>query len=623
MPTQADLQALREEERLAELEAKMGKRSALPSAVSQIPTSGYKGAEDSLPQSTIMGDALTGLKQFGTRASTGITDIAAMLGGDYLGRPLKAALQKYGLSPTDEQRASVQQQYDQAGPMATATNFGADVATGMAALPSKVPAVVNGLATASRSIPVLKQALQNALYNLTTAPQDEKSVGAVTGYVAPFAGKAAGTAAGGLLKNMVTPEAKLAQSHGISLTPGQSVSGADMGFGQQLIRKAEDAGRFFTGVGDVISYLRNKGGHSAVAGMANEALEPLATKVSTKLPTGKAVDAANELIQSEGYLKYLPGVHLDPDVPVKDFLLRKSNAPLPSSASYKAYLAAGKPFQPDPTSTTNNMEDALRDIGRHYAQNVGGFSNTGAKSHSETFMSHIERDIITNVLEKARDNGVHVEPQLWKGVYSKLGDLERKYANKTGDELLGEAFGTAKQAWLHGLEDTVPGSGASKGLLKADEAWSKMIPINDAMERVTQGSIKPNQMRVVVNALKRKPSELDKALRSVMPDAEGVFSTTNRLLAAGGLGGAGHYFGMDSHLPALALTSLGAGATVAGLSSKAGQKALQEGIHPAVLALRKAIKLKNPGYDKEALDRIISNITTQSARAGGDLATGD
>lgn len=583
---------------------------------SRIPTSNPTGepvAPASLPQSTIGGDILAGLKNYGLRGSRGLVDTIAMLGGDP-GEALRKTLIKHGITPNDAQLEASQRAVNAGGPMADVSQVGADVVGGAATMYGAAPAAFKGVAsmlpratTAIKSIAeqaprLTREMLANAGLNAATAPEAEKGSAAMWGAAAPVIGKTVEKTITGPLRNMITPEAKRLQAQGVELTPGMSVTGDNSGYLAEVLRGAEDLTQRVPIIGDFVKRRAAVSAQTGNVAKVNEFLEPLGAKIDPNLAGEKALAAGAEKVQTEGYRKALPNLSLDPAKPVHNFDLQHEQSGVPT-----------------PQASAGSLIEALDLIKRQYNKNVMHFKADIGNSagHDTVAVDDLIHKRIEPLMDLATTKGVPLDGQNWKALDSDIDALVRRARGK-GDDALAHAYETIQKT-IHGqLDEAVPGSKAL--VRKADEAYAKMMPVEKAESKVLRGPWTPRQMRTATNSLKRDPTQLDKDLAAVLPDMVSPMDTTSKAFITDalvrGTGGAGAAYAATPMfgMPWLTTPLLGASAVLPLLYNKTGQKYLQEGLPGAQMMID---ALKKKGYSEDLAGEIVRKVVTQGTRAEG------
>ena len=583
---------------------------------SRIPTSNPTGepvAPASLPQSTIGGDILAGLKNYGLRGSRGTVDTIAMLGGDP-GEALRKTLIKHGITPNDAQLEASQRAVNAGGPMADVSQVGADVLGGAASMYGAGPLLAKGVAsmlpratTAIKSIVeqaprLTREMLTNASFNAVTAPEAEKGSAAMWGAAAPVIGKTVEKTITGPLRNMITPEAKRLQARGVELTPGMSVTGDNAGYLAEVLRGAEDFAQRVPIIGDFVKRRAAVSAGTGNVAKVNEFLEPLNAKIDSKLAGEKALAAGADKVQTEGYQKALPNLSLDPSKPVHTFNLQHDQTGLPT-----------------PQASAGNLIEALDLIKRQYNKNVMHFKGDigGNIGHDTVAIDDLIHKNLERQMDLATTRGVPLSGSEWKAIDSEVDALARKARGK-GDDALAHAYETIQKTIYGQLDESAPG--AKTLVRKTDEAYAKMMPVEKAEDNVLRGPWTPRQMRTATNSLKREHTQLDKDLAAVLPDRVSPMDTTSKAFITDalvrGTGGAGAAYAATPMfgMPWLTTPLLGASAVLPLLYNKTGQKYLQEGLPGAQMMID---ALKKKGYSEDLAGEIVRKVVTQGTRAEG------
>jgi hypothetical protein len=564
------------------------------SAVAQIPTGAPipgGAAPESVPQSTILGDLAAGSTNWQRRLRRGLVDTGESLGGPILKKALGF------MNPSDEELAASQKAVNQGGTLADVTQMAGDM--GASAF---LPLAKGGM---------ILQAAKNALYNNVTTPKEDKNLATGLGAAAPVLGKAIAATAGGITRNMVSPEAKLLEKEGVQMPIGMTLTGQDSpGFTAALLRNLESLGGYIPGVRETIGNKAAKSLEQMNVAEFNQALKPIGKSVDINLPPQQAHEKAVALAD-EAYNEAKRGIALNPNANIAEYA-----------------LAPKRPGIEQPLEHNSNLADAFFDIAVNAQRNFPGLTEIDSKEiHS------VYDQVIKARLENAKLNKGPIGGDVWKVVDSELDKRVRQNANK-GDarhESLSEVYATMQKLWFDAAEDTIPGSKAA--VRAADEAYSKLQPLDKVAERTPTGFWTPKARRNVDIRTNQEQTPFKQAIDTVTsgtPISSLRRYTGNAGADVGvGLTGAAALNGLIEGLapgagPGLGAVALAGGLLAggtAGMESQAGQQFLRSGLHPvgqaATKRIQKILGKQQIPYDEQLINDIVANMTTQALRAKG------
>jgi hypothetical protein len=228
------------------------------------------------------------------------------------------------------------------------------------------------------------------------------------------------------------------------------------------------------------------------------------------------------------------------------------------------------------------------------------------EGHAGKFSQFIERRI-----QPLIDRGESITGETAKKLDAEIGELARKYsASGVGNEPLGKAFFDLRKEWRGAMEGATPE--ARSTLQKADKAFAKLLPLEQAGQKSSVGMFTPKQVSDALRRLGQDKDPLTEAARRVLPASIPDSGTAGRqilanLLHPAGVGAAtaGATTALGGFGP-LAAAALGAGA----LYTKPGLKMVAEG--PSHMIAR---ALRGGRYDPESLEQLVRNIAGRSATA--------
>lgn len=547
------------EQALAEFEAKMSANNRIPlppqgksvfglssEAQSYRPSWADKNEDPGLVE-----QALGGAKHAWDRGAQGIAGI----------------FNQEAVSP--EQLAAGKAFVDETGPASTGGQVATDVGVG-AYGGGKILKAANWLRKALQAKNVAGAGAAavgadiagNAGLNAALSP-DNRGEAAAWGGAGAAGGRVLARTLGGPVKPFMTPEAKTLSEAGVTLTPGQMMSGAEPSFVGRTLRNFEDAMQSYPIIGDVIRHGKANSIKSWNVNEINQALAPIGATV--KRAGREGIDQADELV-SNAYDSILPAI----SVP-------------------KA-----------------NGKRAIRDIVKEAQQNNPLF-DVGHEAKLDQFVDRRIRPLL----------GGDIDGATAKKLDSELGELARKYkAGGIGNEPLGDAFELLRTKWRQAIEGTTPE--ARQGLKDADAAYAKLMAMSKASMDTNSGLVTPGKLRSVVNKLNQNPTDTSLAARTVLPDTIPDSGTAGRLIlhqmlnpvAVAGAGAAGAATGGG-----LALPSALAG-VAAGMYTKGGARYMSSGgedILNAVLeTLRKGPMTPDKLAQMEEITRVLGSSGTKA-----------
>jgi len=511
------------------------------------------GATDSSPGQ----DLLTGLKSGLHRASAGITDTAAWLGGDYLGRPLKAALEKHGLSPTPEMLARNKADVSNASWLADVGQVGGEAAASMLPMSVLQKARMVMSAGAGTAAKLVGDLGLNAGISAAMAPEGEKGESAALGTAGTVVGNAVTRGLAGPLANLVTPEAKRLMAKGVGMTPGQMISGEGSGTLGRLARGFEDRAAAMPFIGDALKFRTTQGMAEWGKSALNDLVAPLGKKVESVGSAGvrEAKEALRDAFKSS-----------------REYVQLKSDAA---------------------KTTVDNIIEGVNNIPMIGANQVKDF----------------EQYVSVHVLP-------HLDGTLGGDEIKVLHDSITKEARKwTKQPQLRDAFQQLKL----GIMDAIEGK-ASVASEAADEvsqfrktllARDKFEVFKEASKRAKDTIFTPSQVQTAADKVKQHVPSGTVDARHIFPNALPPTGTAsqmamNELFTPTGQSGTAASGGLEQML------RLGvAGLVTGGMTSKPGTKYLAEGISPIINALRSGKKLT-----PQEIEAIIRPTLQQSGRLG-------
>jgi hypothetical protein len=510
------------------------------------------------PEGTVLGDLGQGLKASVDRTALGVKGLLPQSVQDW-GDRADAFL---GNGPLNKQTA-VKAPNSVAG---TVGDVGGEVlqmlAPGTALMKgaNAVQKVVAGTKLAKAALPLALgiDVGGNAAVSAAMAPENRGDA-AAWGAGGTAVGKLAGRVFGGALRKSVSPQAQTLMNAGIYLTPGQALAGEQAGGIAKRLRATESAVSSIPILGDVIKMGEERSLTEFNKALVNDALSGVGKKVSSAGLEGIA--AADDVI-SKTYDNVLPRIYVDAakgDQLIKSAYLQTSQSPL-FDAGHDAKLAQW----------------------------------------------------IDRRLEPMLSKGGRIDGPTAKSIDSELGELARKYnASGVGNEPLGKAFADLRTAWRTALEGTDPE--ARKILRTADEAFAKLLPLQEASAKTASGIFSPKQVADALRKMNRAPNALVQAGRQVLPSTVPDSGTAGRqilanmlhpVIGAGAVGGAA----LTGWAPA---ATAAAGAALA--YTKPGLKGLTQGVHPLVQALRRKLGATgqySPEMTEDIINQVIGRTTT-------------
>ena len=502
-------------------------------------------------------DVQTGTKSGLHRAAAGLTDTAAWLGGDYVGRPLRAALQKYGLSPSPEMLARDKAAVAAGGGMADIAQAVAE--GGVSLLPmsqlTKARAVMSaGAGTAAKIVGDLGL---NAGVSAAMAPEDEKATSAALGAGGAAVGNAVTRGLAGPLANLVTPEARRMMEKGVGMTPGQMISGEGSSTLGRLARGFEDRAAAMPFIGDALKYRTTQG----IAEWGKSALNDLVG------PLGKKVES----IGSAG--------------------VREAKEALRDSFKSSREFVQLKPEAAK--TTVDNVLEGVANIPMIGANQVKDFE----KYVGVHVLPHL-KDTLGGDEIKVLHDSITKEARKWSR-QPQLRDAFQQLKLGIMDAIEGKAGDVAEAV------DEV--SQFRKTLLARD----KFEVFKEASKRAKDTIFTPSQVQTAADKLKQHVPTGTTDARHIFPNALPPTGTAsqmamNELFSPAGQSGTAASGGLEQML------RLGAaGLVTGGLTSKPGTQYLAQGISPIINALRSGKQLT-----PQELEAIIRPALQQTGRLG-------
>jgi hypothetical protein len=445
------------------------------------------------------------------------------------------------------------------------TDIGLSLIPGTAALKGgnvlKAALAAKGLKSLGTAAAVGTDIAGNAGAAAAMAPED-RSNAAAWGAGGAASGRVLARTLGGPLRESVSPQAQKLIDAGISITPGQAVSGSQAGTIPRILRGLEDKLTSLPFIGDVLSNAQQSSVKSFNLNRINNAISSIGGKVKAAGVDG--LHEADQLV-SKVYDDVLPHITVEPNKGLQ--------------AIIDAVDAAKK--------------DPLFDV-----------------AHGNKLDMFVDRRITPLLAD-----GKNIDGTVAKSLDAELGELARKYSSSgVGNEPLGKGFYELRKGWRSAFEGTTPE--ARQTLKDADTAFAKLLPLLKAGEKSASGVFMPKQLSDALRNAKMKPDDLAEAARQVLPTTVSDSGTAGRQVLANmihpaGLGAGGAAAaGLAGFVPA-AIAGLG----TAALYTRPGLKAATQGVHPLVKALR--AKLSQGPYDPNKIEEIIRNLTGRGITAAG------
>ena len=513
-------------------------------------------------------DIQTGTKSGLHRAAAGLTDTAAWLGGDYVGRPLRAAMQKYGLSPSPEMLARDKAAVAAGSGMADIAQAGAEGVVSllpMSQLSKARAAMSAGAGTAAKIVGDLGL---NAGISAAMAPEDEKATSAALGAGGAAVGNVATRVLSGPLANLVTPEAKRMMEKGIGMTPGQMISGEGSSTLGRLARGFEDRAAAMPFIGDALKFRTTTG----MAEWGKSALNDLVR------PLGKAVQS----VGSAG--------------------VRETKEALRDAfKSSREYVQ----LKPEVAKTAvDNILEGVNNIPMIGANQVKDFE----KYVSVHVLPHFDGTLGGDEIKVLHDS-ITKEARKWSK-QPQLRDAFQQLKLGIMDAIEGKsslAAGSADEMAAVAKEAADEVSQFRKTLVARD----KFEVFKEASKRAKDTIFTPSQVQTAADKLKQHIPSGTQDARHVFPNALPPTGTAsqmamNELFTPAGQSGTAASGGLEQML------RLGtAGLLTGGMTSKPGTKYLAEGVSPIINALRSGKKLT-----PQELEAIIRPTLQQGGRLG-------
>lgn len=501
---------------------------------------------------------------------------------------------------------------NETGPASTVGQVGTDVGTML------VPniGIAKGASALQKTIAATKAAKlaattglaaelgSNAGLNAALSP-DDRGTAALFGGGGTLVGRAAGNIVAGPLRSLVSPEAKTLMDRNIFLTPGQAVTGKDMGVLARILRNSEDAISSYPVIGAIskAGQVRSTVEHNISE--LNQALAPIGTKV--KVAGRDGVQQAEQAV-SKVYDRVLPK-YFAPAVKVEAVL--------------DNFI--------DDAIKHNSQFSGNAKLASQYAQSAGGLSWTphsgsAAPSQIQTLFNNLDEQEVTKFIERRLRPLIatgDITGPVAKDLDSALGELTRTAIGKK-NEPLAEAWGL--------LRDKLRGTYFSQDpavlreLDAANAAWAKLRPMVDASERTLTGHVTPRQLMTSTDRLGQTPTATGVAARDVLPNKIGDSGTAerlifNRLLAPAAAASA---YGTTATVASGLTPVLGVAALVGGAYTKPGMKFLTEGSIPMLEKMLNALRTGPPTQvNAQGIRDITRILATRGAVAGGNAYNDD
>lgn len=499
---------------------------------------------------------------------------------------------------------------DETGPASTAGGVTADVgatlypatkiASGAQKLVKAMEAI-KGLRGGAGAAGLATEMAGNAGLNAALAPED-RGMAALIGGGGTLGGRVAGSLAEGPLRSLVSPEARVLMDRGIFLTPGQAVTGKDMGKVARFLRNSEDAISSYPVVGAIqkSGQVRSITEHNISE--YNQALAPVGAKITK---SGRDGAKAAEQAVSDVYDEVLPK-YFAPSAKVDQVLDNFIDDAIAHNSQFSGNSKLAKQYQ-NPT------------IGAPWMPNSG--VPVPPSSQIQTLFNNMDEQEVTKFIERRlrplTANG-DIPGPIAKDIDSQLGELTRT-AIKKQNEPLAEAWGLLRDK-LRGTYFSRDPAVLSK-LDGANTAWAKLRPMIDASERTLSGHVTPRQLQVSTDRTGQKATETGIAARDVLPSTVPDSGTAERLLFNKWLSpaAAASAYGTTSTVAGALSPALGAAAVLGAAYTKPGMKFLTEGSVPALEKMLNALRSGPPTKVNAQGIRDITRLL--AARAG--TATGN
>jgi len=433
-----------------------------------------------------------GLHSSAARASRGIVDTAAWLGSDYVGGPLKKTAIKYGLAPSDEQLARLKAESDEAGGWGTVGSIGGDILAQF--LPSKRVAQAQQLG--GKTLNLGKDLIRDVGVATAMAPDEEKKEAAVGGALGTAAGTVLGKVVGGPLRKTMTEDAKLLDEAGITLGPGQAMSGTGAGPLRRTMAGVESALSKVPLLGGPMKY-RISG---SIEDYNKQQLNDLISFADKKVTAGgrKGIQEADEIL-TKSLEDAAPNLYL----PAGDNSDIAKLIGGTTSVEKRVKNAKG-------ISRTQTVKQEIP--GTFLDDFVKEDPSTGPRVLA-TLKSFIETELVPHV--KAGD----IEGQVAYDLGRKLDFQAAKFARHSGpdNESLAKAFRKLRDDWFEKLEPKVAADPAHKNIiLDVRAAKKRLSKMSRAAEQSAEGFFTPAQIRKL-----SKGEELDpvtEAASHILPE---------------------------------------------------------------------------------------------------------
>lgn len=499
-----------------------------------------------------------GLKSSALRASRGIADTAAWLGSDYIGRPLKQWAMSKGLVPSDEQLATAKAEAEEGGGWGTAGSILGDVATqiGPAGMASKAMQV------GGRAAPLLGEVAANMGLGAAFAPEGEKADAAASGALGAVGGRVLAKTLGGPLRGAMTKDSKILADAGITLPPGQMVSGTGAGPLARTMASVESGLTKIPVLGFPAKYRVGAAIEDYNKQQLNEILEPFGASVTAGGRQGiqEARDAMEKTLAEVAPNLYLPN------------------------------------------SVGVDLVDNL----------VAGLKQTDATLNDR--VAKQIRDVLELEITPLVAAGNDIPGEVAYKLGKKFDWYAKEFQSKNSPDTvkLNRAFKELRDKWFDGLEVKVGADPVYKDIVQAlQSSKRRWYNMRDAAEMTTEGFFTPVQ---VIKANKGvAPDEVTRAASHIMPRTApdvniGSNALLHKMVTPGGVSGAaalGSYTGLGALAPLATPVAIGAGAY-----TKPVLKYMQKGVTPIASKL-----LRKRDLTPEELEFATQLMSSQGLRS--------
>lgn len=499
----------------------------------------------------------------------GLVGAGGRLRNAYLG--IRSLVPGQELTPAEKEEIALFDKYkENLGTAGTVGGVGADVA--MSWLPASAGLRAAGAVT--RGAPLLRQALARggteigigAGYGAATAPEN-RAEEAKQGALGSALGIGVNRAVGGLVNPLVSQEARALSRQGVQPTVGQSIGGTANALEQKLASIPIAGDLIRRGRERALNEFNEQGiriANPSGRGVGDEAL------TRAREDIGRQYDAA---------LANMPTITIQQNPIIQ--------------------------------ATINAADDP-------------------ALALSDAAQRRVYNYVDQNLLRRT----ANIDAEAAKRIESDMGAAARNLmsSNNAEERSIGRALQQVHQQWRNSLTQSIeainPGQG--QALREADAAWRAFRPLDQAgayrgsQRGETPGRFTPSALRRAIEA--QDTSQFNNVTRGaqqggtpfedlnlfarrgeqVLGDTIPDSGTATRLMAAGGLGGAGYLAGITPEL----LT--GAAATGAAYS-RAGTRALTQGIEPAYEAAVRRLTLR--GVPMQRIDQMLRTAGPQGVIA--------